>query len=437
MADLCAPPEEMVGKLIQNVRPQEVGRRFRDAILRVSRTQSLVTIEYTLPFSKGGQLFEATLVPIPDGQIAAIVRNITERKRAEDELRASEERLARIVETMADGIIIMDRDGRITFANAAAEDILGLPRGEITKRTYKDPAWKTTTSGGKPFPEEDFPFEQVMRTGKSIYGAEQTIERADGTRVILSINAAPLRASPGPIEGVVASLTDITDRKRTEQWREEYIHSISHDLRAPLTVIQGQAQMIQRHPCEPELVLRSTESIIASAQRMNAMIRALVDSARLEAGQFKLNRMPMDIDSFLKGLKERIATICEAERIKEVVQEGLPKVLADPICVERILTNLIVNALKYSPPEAEIAVRAEQRGAEVVVSVIDSGMGIAPGEIPLVFERFYRSGGTVNIEGLGLGLYITKMLVEAHDGRIWVDSQLGEGSTFSFTLPVA
>ncbi len=434
--DLCAPPEALIGKRVHHVRPAEVGRQFQEAIGQVIRTDSLVTIEYSLPVPNGEQFFEATLLPLPGGQIAAIVRNTTERRRADDALRASKERLARIVETMADGFTILDQEGHITFANAAAERILGLPRSEITGRTWNDPAWKASTPDGKPLPEEDLPFVQAMRTGKPVYRVEQAVERPDGTRVILSINAAPLRDATGATEGVVASLTDITDRKQTEQWREEYIHSISHDLRAPLTVIQGQAQMIQRHLDKVELIRASAEAIVASAHRMNTMIRDLVDSARLEAGQFKLNRVPTDLCAFLLELRGRLAAPAQAERIRVEIPESLPQVLADPICIERVLTNLLLNALKYSPPDADVVVRAEPRETEVAVSVADQGVGIASGDIPLVFERFYRSGGAGNVEGLGLGLYIARKLVEAHGGRIWAQSEVGKGSTFTFTLPL-
>lgn len=436
-ADLCVPPDLLVGKRIQHVRPAAVGRRFQDAILQVINTDSPSTIEYSLPLEGGEQLFEATLLPLPEGQVAAIVRNTTERKRAEEALRASGERLMRIVETMADGLVILDREGQITLANAAAETILRLPRSEIIKRTYRDPAWKSSTADGKPLSEEAQPFHRVMRTGKPVYGAELSIEHPNGTRAILSINAAALRDASGSIEGVVASLSDITERKQTEQWREEYIHSVSHDLRAPLTVIQGHAQMIQHHPDDVELVQRSTKAIVTSSHRMNTMIRDLVDSARLEAGQFKLNRVPMDLGTFLVELKGRLVSLAGTERVRIEVLDGMPQVLADPSCVERILTNLLVNALKYSPPDSEVVVRAEPRVAKVAVSVVDRGVGITPKEIPLVFERFYRSGSTVNIDGLGLGLYITRMLVEAHGGEIWVESNVGQGSAFSFTLPTA
>jgi two-component system phosphate regulon sensor histidine kinase PhoR len=111
--------------------------------------------------------------------------------------------------------------------------------------------------------------------------------------------------------------------------------------------------------------------------------------------------------------------------------------MADPSRLERILTNLISNALKYSPPEAEVVVRAERVDSCLQVSVVDRGIGIAPEDLPHLFERFYRTRGSRKAEGLGLGLYITRMLVEAHGGRIWAESELGKGSTFSFTLPLA
>ncbi|MGI8910204.1 MAG: PAS domain S-box protein, partial [Rubrobacteraceae bacterium] len=145
------------------------------------------------------------------------IRDVSERKRTEDNLRASEERLSRIVETNADGIVMVDRHGRITFANAAAEKIFGLERGGITARTYDDPQWKITTVDGDPFPEEGLPFARVVGTGKAVYGVELALERPDGSRAILSVNGAPLRDAEGNVTGMVASFGDITERKRAEE----------------------------------------------------------------------------------------------------------------------------------------------------------------------------------------------------------------------------
>jgi len=150
-------------------------------------------------------------------QIAELKEAETKRRRAEEALRESEERLVRIVETIANGILIKDRTGRITFANSAAEKILGLTRDVLTERTYDDPAWKVTTVDGRPLPEESRAFAWVLRTGKPVYGMEYALERGDGARVILSNNAAPLLDSAGGVTGVVSSLNDITEYKRVEE----------------------------------------------------------------------------------------------------------------------------------------------------------------------------------------------------------------------------
>ena len=225
-----------------------------------------------------------------------------------------------------------------------------------------------------------------------------------------------------------------------EEKREDYIHTISHDLRAPLTIIQGHAQLLQRAITKAGLNgtnLRSTEAILSGARQMNIMIQDLVDAARLEAGQLRLEREPVDLKSFLSNLLERAEGMMDVGRVVVEMPKELPPLDADPDRLERIVMNLLSNALKYSSPETKVRVRAEMVGEEVVISVSDQGMGIAQEDLPHVFERFYRGTGARRAEGVGLGLYITKMLVETHGGRIWVQSKPGKGSTFSFSLPTA
>jgi signal transduction histidine kinase len=230
----------------------------------------------------------------------------------------------------------------------------------------------------------------------------------------------------------------VTDRKRAEQFREEYVHSISHDLRAPLTVIQGQAQLIERFVDEKDLVRQGALSIVQGARRMNGMIQDLVDSARLETGQMLLQRQPVQLKRFIGQLLEQAAGVSDFERISVEVHPDLPPVDVDADCLERILMNLLTNALKYSSPGSEVMLIARLDGAmEAVISVVDRGKGISPTDLLHIFDRFYRSEETGKIEGLGLGLYITRMLVETHGGRIWAESELEKGSAFYFTLPLA
>ena len=192
--------------------------------------------------------------------------------------------------------------------------------------------------------------------------------------------------------------------------------------------------MLER-PGQEDRLRQSSEAIATSARRMNAMIEDLVDMAWVESGQMKLDMVPTDVAAVAADLKARLSTVWDTGRISVAVPDPAPIALADSDRLERILTNLLNNALKYS--DAQIVVRVERTDGQVQVSVADHGRGISSEELPHLFERFYRAKATEKTEGLGLGLYITRMLVEAHGGRIWVESQVGKGSTFAFTLPVA
>ncbi|MCL4464835.1 MAG: ATP-binding protein [Chloroflexi bacterium] len=224
-----------------------------------------------------------------------------------------------------------------------------------------------------------------------------------------------------------------------EEEREGYVHAISHDLRNPLTAVQGQAQLLLHRAEKAELpayVQTGAEAVLVSARRMNVMIQDLVDTARLQSGQLRLNTRPLALAPFLDEAIERLSGSQEAERVRIDLAPDLPLVLADPDRLERVVVNLLSNALKYSAADSAVTVAARADGDQVVVSVTDQGAGIPPEEVPLVFERFYRAEGTrEHREGLGLGLHIVRGLVEAHGGRTWVESQLGRGSTFHFTLP--
>lgn len=180
----------------------------------------------------------------------------------------------------------------------------------------------------------------------------------------------------------------------------------------------------------------SLAAVLRGTQRMNVMIQDLVDAARLEGGQLVLQRRPLPLRAYLDDLLTRASTTLDVSRIVLEVPEQLPRVSADDDRLERIFTNLLSNALKYSPADRPVIVGARVVDGDVEVSVRDFGSGISAEDLSHLFERFFRVAGTQQ-EGIGLGLYITKHLVEAHGGHIRVDSTPGVGSTFAFTLPTA
>jgi signal transduction histidine kinase len=220
-------------------------------------------------------------------------------------------------------------------------------------------------------------------------------------------------------------------RQTTEQ-REDLLRAVSHDLRNPLQIVMLQAQRLLRIAEDP--VRRPSTAIITAARRMDRMLRDLSDSARAESGNLELVRAPVDLRPFVAELLDSSDGVLDVGRVENAVPERLPVVLADPDRLDRILTNLVGNALKYSP--GRVIVQAEGEGAEVRVSVADKGPGIGPDDLPRVFDRYYR-GQRHEGEGLGLGLYIVRKLVEAHGGKIWAQSRPGAGSTFTFTLPAS
>ncbi|MHB8877874.1 MAG: sensor histidine kinase [Myxococcaceae bacterium] len=256
--------------------------------------------------------------------------------------------------------------------------------------------------------------------------------------VPLLVNAAPVRERVGRVTGAVTVFQDISRLKRLEQQREDFIRAVSHDLRTPLSTVVVAAEVIKRQAGNPQKVVRGVESVVTAARRMDAMIQNLVDSARIEAGQLVLERERLELRDQLEGLIERLAGAMETQRITLELPPGVPEVWADPLHVERMLTNLLSNALKYGEPGTPVRVSLAERPDEVQVAVSDQGPGIAPEDLRHLFERYYRApGARERRHGVGLGLFIVKGLVEAHGGRVWVESAPGRGSTFYFTLPRA
>jgi len=349
--------------------------------------------------------------------------HIAELGRVAEELRESEERYRTLAEAAQDMIFVIDRDGYVRYVNSFAAGQFGVQPEELIGRTRAElfPTQVSDLQGRN--------LREVFETGRPIYAEQETpfpVRRAW---------LAPIRYEAGRVNAVMGVSRDITERKRAEQFREEYVSLISHDLRNPLAIIQGHAELLLPMLEETDPRRESAEAIIMGARQMKAMVQDLVDTTLLDAGELKLEEEPVDLAAKISSLLRQSTGVMDVERVRVEMPEDLPPVEADADRLERILVNLISNALKYS--DAEVLIMARTMGGEVVTSVADRGVGIAQEDSPHIFDRFYRSKGVRKAGGLGLGLYITKMLVEAHGGRIWVESELGRGSAFYVTLPLA
>ncbi len=389
-----------------------------------------------------------------------VMRDITERKRVEDErdallarqqeinrslLAATEEarrtadELDASLNSMANGVLISDREGRIVRINPVAQRILGYTAEDLRlpfpERLSRLP-FELTTTDGELLPTEMMPIIRALH-GEPVYDLPLGLRR-DSKTTWVSICAAPVRSARGELLGAVVTIVDTTSQHEFQERREDLLRAVSHDLRTPLTVVLARAQMLRQMFGKPEkvhLVAESADAIVAAGGRMLATIQDMSDMVRAESGQLVVSKERVDLRPILANPAALVGSEA-ANRITVEVPPSTPEVIANRHYVERILTNLLTNALKYSEPGSEVVVRAEMQGSDMSISVVDQGRGIDQEHLPHLFERFYRAPGSREMQGVGLGLYIARILTEALGGRIWVESELGKGSTFTFTLPM-
>ncbi|MHB9026933.1 MAG: sensor histidine kinase [Armatimonadota bacterium] len=380
------------------------------------------------------------------------------RDRLEDELEeritAEEERERLLVEvarhaaeidatvaSLADGLIMYSPTGDILQMNDAARTLLGYGPGDVVSSIEERlDRLKILDANGDPIPIDAAPPVRALH-GETVHGRILVVHALDGQTRWVSASAAPIATPDGNTLGAVVTFTDITALHTLQEQREAEIHILSHDLRAPLTIIKGHVQLmqttLQKAGISDEIISTGVEAVLRGVQRMNVMIQDMVDAALLQSGQLTLKKRPVDMGAFLADLLRRAGGGMDFSRITLTAPPHLPPVAVDGDRMERVLMNLLTNALKYSPPDSPVQISAEPRDAEVVVAVRDQGVGISAEDLPHIFDRFYRAKGTRKAEGLGLGLHIASLLAEAHQGRLRVESTPGEGSTFYLHLPAA
>jgi PAS domain S-box-containing protein len=361
-----------------------------------------------------------TVVELPAGPVSlSVVRDISERHRAA----VDRQRLAAIVESSDDVIIGKTLDGTVTSWNQAAERLYGYTAEEMIGQSI-----------ARLFPPERIDqlrdFMDRLRRGERISHHDTVRITKDGRRIDISVSVSPVTDAAGRIVGAATIAQDISERKRMEAAQRDFLAMVSHDLRSPLAVVRASAQLLQRRGEYREATIAT---ILDYADRMARLIDDLADVVRLEEGHFPLQREPLDLVA--------LARECAAAAEQHSANHAIRVEASDPsICGEwdrvrlgQVLENLVSNALKHGAEEGEVVVRVNEHQGEALVSVQDSGPGIDPEHVPHLFDRFYRAN--TRTSGLGLGLYISRILVEAHGGRIWAESRPGQGSTFTIALP--
>jgi PAS domain S-box-containing protein len=357
--------------------------------------------------------------------VVIVVADVTESERSRDEFHS-------ILSATRDGLVVADDTGVVTTINRAACEILGVACDQVVGvRATIDSllgteSCETGADAGVCVPAE----------------IEREIEMADPRRIVY-VRQDPIRDSRGELLGSVVTLRDVTTERDVTQMKNEFVSTVSHELRTPLTSIKGYIDLILDGDAgEVDEIQREFLGIVKeNTDRLVQLINDMLDISRIESGRIHLNIQPLDVSESLIGTADTFRAVLDQKghRLELDVEPDLPLVAGDRDRIGQVLINLTSNAIKYSPEGGVVTLGARAEGREVIVSVRDEGLGIAEENLPRMFEQFYRvdSAMTREIGGTGLGLSICKSIVELLGGRIWVETELGKGSTFSFSLPVA
>lgn len=348
-----------------------------------------------------------------------------------DALRSEKDRVAAILEGMRAGVLVIDREGRITLMNPVLGRILQVDVQESLGRKVMEVVRNTDLKTV---------VDRVLAGKKE---ATAIVEMTLGTRRSFEVVAVPLGYGSPTSGGVVAVLHDITRLKELENIRKDFVANVSHELRTPLTSIRGFAETLLDGALEDQENNRRFVEIIKShALRLSDLTMDLLTLATLESESFQLKLETIDLPAVVHEVLEsfRPLGLTKRQRLESRIEAALPPIKADRGRIRQVLINLLDNAVKFTVEEGKISVEvrinAERTGVELHVN--DQGIGIPPTDLPRIFERFYRVDKARSREqgGTGLGLAIVKHIVEAHRGHVSVESTLGQGSDFCVTLPL-
>lgn len=346
-----------------------------------------------------------------------------------DKLVAEKTKTEAVIFSIADGIIMTDLEGKIQLANTRALDILDIPKDGW----HEKPLWDFVKH-----PVLQTSFESLIKNPRQ--KASKEIDMSVGDLMMYYKLSAEDVITPEKKEkiGVVSVLRNITLEKELEKMKEDFLHSITHDLRNPMTSIRGFLKFLIDGVAGPvnEQQKKMLDTMDRASTRLLTLINDILDNAKFEAGKMNLNLGDVDF----KHIAQRTMDLAEGQALKKSIRlivdvpEDAPRIKGDPELLERVFINLVGNSLKFTPENGSITIKVESSGDDMKCSVIDTGEGIPAEYVGKIFDKFQQVAGQRK-GGTGLGLTICKHIVEAHIGRIWAESKIGEGSKFIFTIP--
>jgi PAS domain S-box-containing protein len=365
-------------------------------------------------------------------QAAIAVRNA----RLYTAINQEKQRIDAMLDSAADGILILNPDHSIERTNAAFARMYGVSQGELQEMKHNEVIqWKQPPNGITLEKAEagGWPLSQQAH----LY-VEGDIQRPQGQSPLpVGITYAPLISMEGNLINTIATIRDITRFRQADELKSEFISIVSHELKTPVALIKGYVSTLRRKDVEwdRDVMDNSLQVIEEEADRLTNLIENLLEASRLQAGGMQLKRTDIGIRQLASRLAERFQIQTEKHEIIVDIPEDFPVVMADEIRIEQVISNLISNAIKYTSG-GEIHITGQSLPDQIILCVRDEGPGIATGDLPYIFDRFYRAPETSRkTKGAGLGLYLARAIVEAHGGRMWADPKTKQGARICFSLP--
>jgi len=346
------------------------------------------------------------------------------------------QRMDALLDSAADGILILRPDHKVEKCNPALsrmlgeaiENVQGKNHEEIIRWTHRPEGitLEQAEAGGWP-----------LTPNATLY-VEGDLQREKGMPLPIGITYAPLLTQEGRLLNIIATIRDITRFREAEEIKTTFISVISHELKTPVALIKGYVGTLRRDDAvwDRSVVQDSLAVIEEEADRLTELIENLLDASRLQAGALKINLADVALENLVRRTVEHFQTQTNKHTFVVDLPKDFPVILGDEERLEQVFNNLLSNAIKYSPEGGEIRISGQMRPEQVIVCVSDQGPGVAPEDIPHIFDRFYRSQqATRNTKGAGLGLFLARAVIEAHGGRMWVDPKPGVGARICFSLP--
>lgn len=363
-------------------------------------------------------------------QAAIAVRNA----RLYSEVNREKQRIDTMLDSAADGILILSPNHGLERTNAAFARMIGLSQEELLEMNHGEVIqWAQ--------PPHGITLDQAEANGwplspQAHLYVEGDIQRPKGQPPLpVGISYVPL-ISEGALINTIATVRDITRFRQADELKAEFVSVVSHELKTPVALIKGYVSTLRREDVEwdTDVMDSSLQVIEEEADRLTRLIEDLLDASRLQAGGMSLKKSDISLEQLSKQMAERFQMQTNQHTILVDFPEDFPVVMADDIRIQQVLSNLISNAIKYTP-KGEIRISGQAQPNEVIVCVKDEGPGIATSDLPHIFDRFYRAPeNSRKTQGAGLGLYLARAIVEAHNGRMWADPKVKTGARICFCL---